>query len=491
MITAKGTRFVDESGRERIFNGVNMVQKYEDGRRYLPLFPPDVLEALQQRGINLIRLGMVWAAVEPAPGQYNESYIAFMVDFAKRCAEKDIYLLLDMHQDLYGDIYEDGAPEWATLADGGEFVGQTMFWGEPYFFSDAVKNAFDNFWANRRIENGEGLLDYYAAMWRHLAKAFADCPNVLGIDLLNEPYPGNAGLEIFLTLINGLLACYNQKTGETVGLMDLMVIIGSLDGGDTTVLEGFLQIMDDKDEFRAVIRQIEEPIADFEREYYLPFYQKMFDAIREASDVPVFWENNYFSNLGARGALAPLRDAQGKPRPQQAFAPHTYDILVDTPLDNKTSFNRLDVSLEAHVQTQKDLAVPVVLGEWGGKYVGSGGEQLDIAHQLAHMEKHLWSHTYWAWNEEMWEHPFGKMLQRAYPQAVCGEILAYANDRETDCFTLAFTQSAAQGESVIYLPKPWQSINAPGAYRTEVLPGGAMLLYLQTVAGQHRLTIQF
>ena len=39
---------------------------------------------------------------------------------------------------------------------------------------------------------GVGLQDRYAAAWRHVAERFRDDPNVLGYDLLNEPWPGTA-----------------------------------------------------------------------------------------------------------------------------------------------------------------------------------------------------------------------------------------------------------------------------------------------------------
>jgi endoglycosylceramidase len=51
----------------------------------------------------------------------------------------------------------------------------------------ALQHAFDHFFAN-----DGGLQDRYAAAWAHVAQRFRDAPNVLGYDLLNEPWPGTS-----------------------------------------------------------------------------------------------------------------------------------------------------------------------------------------------------------------------------------------------------------------------------------------------------------
>jgi endoglycosylceramidase len=55
----------------------------------------------------------------------------------------------------------------------------------------ALQRSFDHFWANDPGPGGVGLQDRYAAAWRHVAERFRDNPNVLGYDLLNEPWPGS------------------------------------------------------------------------------------------------------------------------------------------------------------------------------------------------------------------------------------------------------------------------------------------------------------
>ena len=57
-----------------------------------------------------------------------------------------------MHQDLYSVLYADGAPKWATLTEGKPHKTGDI-WSEAYMLSEAVQNAFDNFWANTSVSN--------------------------------------------------------------------------------------------------------------------------------------------------------------------------------------------------------------------------------------------------------------------------------------------------------------------------------------------------
>jgi hypothetical protein len=103
----KGFRtFVDEEGRERIFHGVNAVVK---GPPWIPTYGafdvetslgPDDFEILQDLGVNVIRLGIMWAGIEPTRGTYHEPYLIAAKKIASQAAKYGIYTLLDMHQDV-------------------------------------------------------------------------------------------------------------------------------------------------------------------------------------------------------------------------------------------------------------------------------------------------------------------------------------------------------------------------------------------------------
>jgi endoglycosylceramidase len=64
-----------------IFHGVNVVYKVAP---YIPqdnAFDPDLsltdaeIDQLKTWGFNFVRLGVMWEAVETAPGQYNDTYL--------------------------------------------------------------------------------------------------------------------------------------------------------------------------------------------------------------------------------------------------------------------------------------------------------------------------------------------------------------------------------------------------------------------------------
>ena len=72
-IRVDGMRFLDEYGRERIFSGMNVVDKKDfdeknPGYGYkADNFP---FEEFRARGYDIIRLGFTWSAMEPQPGHY-------------------------------------------------------------------------------------------------------------------------------------------------------------------------------------------------------------------------------------------------------------------------------------------------------------------------------------------------------------------------------------------------------------------------------------
>jgi endoglycosylceramidase len=57
------------------------------------------MELLQQWGINVIRLGIMWPGVEPERGHYNWTYLQVMRQLVEKAADHGIYTLLDFHQD--------------------------------------------------------------------------------------------------------------------------------------------------------------------------------------------------------------------------------------------------------------------------------------------------------------------------------------------------------------------------------------------------------
>ena len=193
-LSVSGTRFVDSFGRQVILSGINKVNKNQK-MNYTDNDSLSSYEQLSKYGFNCIRLGVIWDGVEPVPGKYDEKYLDKIEERVNWAAQNGIYVLLDMHQDLYSVSFSDGAPLWATLTDNQPHVTGDI-WSDAYFMSSAVQKAFDNFWENKAVSDGIGLQDHYANMWNHIASRFANNKAVIGYDIMNEPFNGSQGTYI-------------------------------------------------------------------------------------------------------------------------------------------------------------------------------------------------------------------------------------------------------------------------------------------------------
>ncbi|MEA2126712.1 MAG: endoglycosylceramidase [Solirubrobacteraceae bacterium] len=182
-----GRWMTDAHGRVVVLHGLNMVAK-------LPPYAPDALgfgaddaRFLAREGYNSVRLGIIYKAVEPEPGRYDDAYLKRIAATVRVLGRHGITSLLDFHQDLYNERFQgEGWPDWAVMDDGLPAQPQLGFPGN-YLGMPALNRAFDHFWAN-----DAGLQDSYAAAWRHVAHRFAHNRFVMGYDLLNEPWPGSA-----------------------------------------------------------------------------------------------------------------------------------------------------------------------------------------------------------------------------------------------------------------------------------------------------------
>ena len=57
---------------------------------------------LRELGFNSIRLIMNWEAIQPeAPDKFDENYLDFIQQIVKKAKEYNIYVLMDMHQDIF------------------------------------------------------------------------------------------------------------------------------------------------------------------------------------------------------------------------------------------------------------------------------------------------------------------------------------------------------------------------------------------------------
>ncbi|KAI9353226.1 glycoside hydrolase superfamily [Zopfochytrium polystomum] len=216
IVSTNRQLFVDELGRSRIFRGTNVVYKgfpwhpdINPGANPQWSFNQDDIDILAAHGVTAIRLGVMWPGVEPARGQFNNTYLDVMKTIVQRCQDAGIYVLLDFHQDGLSEKFcGEGVPLWAAQpALEGNFIfgfpfpvllpdkltadgiptsvcGKKAY--STFLFSYAAGTAYD-----RLYKNYNGLRDSFVNYWKEVAKAFLPFKNILGYDLMNEPWAGN------------------------------------------------------------------------------------------------------------------------------------------------------------------------------------------------------------------------------------------------------------------------------------------------------------
>jgi endoglycosylceramidase len=222
-----GRWITDARGRVAILHGVNMVSKQPPYAPSAQGFGDDDAAFLERYGFDAVRLGLIYKAIEPSPGSYDDAYLNDIAATEADLARHGVYSQLDFHQDMYNERYQgEGWPDWAVIDDG---VPNAPLAGFPnnYFLNSALKQAFDNFWANRAGPGGVGLQDRYAAAWAHVAARFASARHTLGLDLMNEPWPGNAFIGCFTPA-----GCPDFDTAKMVPFYKRVIAaIRSVDGG--------------------------------------------------------------------------------------------------------------------------------------------------------------------------------------------------------------------------------------------------------------------
>jgi endoglycosylceramidase len=188
----EGRWITDARGRVVLIHAVNMVYKRPP---YYPKaigFGADDARFLHRHGFNGVRLGVIYAAVEPRQGRYDDSYIRHVAATQRTLSRNGVFSLIDFHQDLYNERFQgEGWPDWAVEDDG--LPNPHNGFPDNYITNPALQRAFDHFWANDKV-GGANLLDAYAAAWKHVARAFRGSDRILGYDLLNEPWPGTTWL---------------------------------------------------------------------------------------------------------------------------------------------------------------------------------------------------------------------------------------------------------------------------------------------------------
>lgn len=415
-IILKGTKFINEAGKEIILHGVNVLCREAELGHFYPDFEK-AFPFFKRMGFNLLRFGIFWHGVEPQPGVYDEVYLGRVREIVNIAGHYGIYIILDMHQDLFAQKFSDGAPDWACLDDGLPHPDNCTIWYNAYLESEAVIRAADNFWANKPAEDGVGLLDHYSAMWEKIAQTFADCVNVIGFEPMNEPFMGSIAREAF-----GLAT---QKMMEKNPAFDL---------SKPEVIS-----LEENIEFMGIVG---ERFLEFDRTTLMDFYRRMQAAVRKYSDKPVVTGGNIYCSTNLPTGIERLDDGN------QIYAPHGYDSVVDS--DRYESFSKENVELlyEEKRRGQERLGLPTVVGEWGAFPSAEFTGDL-IRHMNGIIEKNLWGSAYCEYRPVMETNPNFTSLCRTYPAETAGELEAYHYEEASHSFQMDFC-AEAEGETKIF-----------------------------------------
>ena len=102
--------FRDASHAHVIFHGVNIVYKQDpylpDTENYSPndSLTEEDMQDLENWGFNIVRLGVIWEAVEKEPGVYDEDYLNKIEKLINELGDHGIYTIVDAHQDVASRI---------------------------------------------------------------------------------------------------------------------------------------------------------------------------------------------------------------------------------------------------------------------------------------------------------------------------------------------------------------------------------------------------
>src|SRR4051812_8656194 len=99
-------RFVDAEGATVILRGVNVA-----GNSKVPDFRParpEIFAPLAKWGFNVVRLLFTWEAYQPAPDQFDETYLAYYRAAIQAAWAQGIYTVVDLHQDGFARYLASG-----------------------------------------------------------------------------------------------------------------------------------------------------------------------------------------------------------------------------------------------------------------------------------------------------------------------------------------------------------------------------------------------
>lgn len=409
-----GRWLVDGHGRVVLLHGVNSVDKdepYLDPGGSYTLTESDA-EALAAHGFNTVRLGVKFDALMPTEGVIDTGYLDRIAATVELLGEHGIYVLLDHHQDGLSKAWAggNGFPPWA--------IEQCPFPFEPnpgfplYYTMTSMSLGWDEVWH----DNTKNVQTHRGNALAAVAERVGDHPAVLGIELMNEPWPGTA----WPTCANPLLGC---------------------------------------PAFDATMQEL---------------WEKLTARVRQADpDLPVYWEPHILWNLTIPSNLSnPLLTPEVQAQ-DVVFAFHDYcgfaefAVYLGSPDELTATCDmqhaRMYMNLDA---VTNRTGWPALATEFGNTE-----DPVALARSLSRLDARFTGWQYWDYpsGRDLYSREFGKQLVRTYPQATAGEPESMSYNPATGEFHYSYQPEDLRPPTVIFV----SPVQYPDGYRVSVSGGTA------------------
>ncbi|MGW6702649.1 endoglycoceramidase I [Nocardia sp. NPDC055049] len=404
-LRAQGSALIDGYGRTVLLHGVNTVDK--DAPYLQPgdgfTLTDEAAATLARHGFTTVRLGVSFDGLMPTAGVVDTAYLDRVENVVDTLAAHGIYTLLDNHQDGLSKIWNgNGFPEWAIRARPAD--------GEPnpgfplYYLMPSMNAGWDEVW-----NNTYGVLNHLGVALGALAERMTGRASVLGIELLNEPWPGSA----FLT-------CYPDGC------------------------------------------------PDFDVKYQRAL-QQLTDAVRARNaTVPVFWEPNVTWN-----ETMPSHLGKNPPitSPNIVFSPHDYcipsqlAIYLGLPEELRALCPPQQDRTWSNIDAFADRTdIPTMVTEFGD------GDPTVLRNTTTRADERFVGWHYWHYSARDGD-PFrgelGRELVRTYPQATAGIPDGMVFDSSTGDFAYRYRPRQASAPTEIYV----SDLFHPDGYEVKVTGG--------------------
>lgn len=402
-VESSGIKIKDEHGRQLILHGLNTSETVKfSSYNYLPwVKEKDVEREAADFGFNFVRLLTSWVAIEPQKGVYDEVYLRKFDEIIKWYTDRGIYVMIDMHQDLYGEkVGGNGAPDWACVTDNAtpvDWPAEIPWWVKN--IDPMVINSWVNFW---EYKEHKFLQDHYVGAWTLVVNRYKDNPYVIGYDLMNEPVPGD-----LIKLLSG----------------------------------------------------------DFEKKWLPDLYDKLIKEIRKVDKNKYIFIEPIPAQVsfGFPSFLRKIEDEIFPSR--LVYAPHLYPAGLHeggaySQNDKRSLGNWVS---ERKKELVRQGNIPLLTGEFG-VHPNSPGFDEFIKDVHTQMDENLWHWSYWSndfgwWaplNPDLSESPIANHLIRSFPRATAGELISFSFDMESRVFKMKYRNNKNISEPTeIVLPKRW------------------------------------